>query len=709
MNHRTGFRLLTGLGAAALAFCAGAASAEKVDTIQFDQLDIQALQTANEVRTQQFGEIEHFAEPQQVALSPHNAGTIEQLADGRTVWRLRIESANAYNINLGTLYDVPPSTVMYLIDQAGNTPVRSFTADDNRDSGELWTPVIDGSAVEIYVETSADEFQQFADGFQITSVNLGFQTFGPSIFADPADDAAQRATDRCHIDVECSQADPWRDQVNSVGAYTIGGFGVCSGAMINNTEEDGTPYFMTAYHCLDSVGFNVNSMVVYWNFQNSTCRTPNSPASGQNGNGTLSQFTFGGILRMSHDASDWSLVELDNVPNPSFNVVYAGWDRRTSARTAGVGIHHPGVEEKRISFENGLPFFDSVFFQGQGNISTWGVSWDAGGVEGGSSGSPYFNNARRVIGTATAATFQDICFGQFTFYGRLDVAWNGGGTNSTRLSTWLDPNNTGAQFIDGLGDATPPQPFNLLTPANNATGVTDPPTFDWGDSANAEEYRVRVTATGGATVIDETIDASSSEFTATAGVLSQGASYTWSVIAINPAGTQLGTPTVSSFTMAEPAPAAFDLLSPVGASDVSLTPVLDWSDSDPGVTYSVRLRVTGTSTDLINTTTTDTSLDVASTTLGSLDFDTSYTWVVVAANSGGVTPATPSSATFSTEAEPVDCPADVDGSGFINADDLLLVLGNFGLASSDGDTNGDGLVNADDLLAILGAFGTACP
>jgi hypothetical protein len=36
------------------------------------------------------------------------------------------------------------------------------------------------------------------------------------------------------------------------------------------------------------------------------------------------------------------------------------------------------------------------------------------------------------------------------YYGRFNVSWTGGGTNSTRLSNWLDAGNTGATAINGL-------------------------------------------------------------------------------------------------------------------------------------------------------------------------------------------------------------------------------------------------------------------
>ncbi len=56
------------------------------------------------------------------------------------------------------------------------------------------------------------------------------------------------------------------------------------------------------------------------------------------------------------------------------------------------------------------------------------------------------------------------------------------------------------------------------------------------------------------------------------------------------------------------------------------------------------------------------------------------------------------------------CDGDANGDGLTNADDLLAVLGNFGLGQpglepADGDLNDDDLVNADDLLIVLGNFG----
>ena len=89
--------------------------------------------------------------------------------------------------------------------------------------------------------------------------------------------------------------------------------------MINNLRNDNTPYFLTANHCGINAS-NAPSMVVYWNFENSTCRTPGSAASGGVGDGDLSEFSTGAIFRAANAASDFCLVELDDVIDSSFGV-----------------------------------------------------------------------------------------------------------------------------------------------------------------------------------------------------------------------------------------------------------------------------------------------------------------------------------------------------------------------------------------------------
>ncbi len=54
-----------------------------------------------------------------------------------------------------------------------------------------------------------------------------------------------------------------------------------------------------------------------------------------------------------------------------------------------------------------------------------------------------------------------------------------------------------------------------------------------------------------------------------------------------------------------------------------------------------------------------------------------------------------------------ECPADLDGTGTVDFDDLVTLLAAFG-ASDAGDVDGDGITGFDDLVGLLAAFGP-CP
>jgi hypothetical protein len=274
-------------------------------------------------------------------------------------------------------------------------------------------------------------------------------------------------------------------------------------------------YFMTANHCGINSG-NAASLVVYWNYQNSFCRTPGSAASGQVGDGTLTQFHTGSFFRAANAASDFTLVELDDPPVTAYNHHWAGWDRSTgtqpcTATTPCASIHHPSTDEKRITYV--ITDMVSTSYGGTatpGDGSHLWAKWATdppgpftvpGVTEPGSSGSPLYNNAGRYVGqlhggpSSCGATGNNLS----DYYGRFSVSWTGGGTNSTRVSNWLDPGNTGATTTDGLnvftGPCTPPlAPTGVTAAAVSPTQIN----LSWSAATGATLYPVlRSTTNGG--------------------------------------------------------------------------------------------------------------------------------------------------------------------------------------------------------------------
>ena len=380
------------------------------------------------------GEPYRFAAPFAVEVTPASHGRWETTSDGRTaVWRLRVRSEGAVSINLGfTRYRMPPGGRLRVHTPGGEDAVGPYTEADNESHGELWTPVVPGDDAVIEVAAPADRVGELE--LQLGSVNRGFRDL---VATDPL-----RSHRTCNIDVACSQADPYRDQVGSVAKITIGGETSCTGTLLNNTARDLKPYLLTALHCFGGDSATLASTVVaYWNYQRTECGS---------GEGPTGQTQSGAILRAKW--GDAALLELDDDPDIALNVYFAGWNRGASPPTSAVTIHHPRGHHKSISVDDDALSLDGRYLR---------AAWDHGTTEGGSSGAPLFDEHRRIVGQLCCGRARCFAVG-FDLFGRLADAWSGGGSASSRLSDWLDPAGAGVTVLDGMDRNAGPQAVGTL-------------------------------------------------------------------------------------------------------------------------------------------------------------------------------------------------------------------------------------------------------
>lgn len=387
-----------------------------------------------ELTNQEPGRPIKFAEAYTTKIDVDNSGIWDASRQNTATWKLRIESKGALSLNLGfTQFYLPEGAELYIHNEDRSYSIGPFTNSDNDDHRQLWTPIIkdDVLIIELFIpENKKEELV-----LELTKINHDYLGFGRSFSGS------------CNLDVVCGQADgfdmvdAYRDIIQSVGAYHVNGVETCSGALINNAREDKTPYFLTANHCGVNAG-NAGSVVAYWNYQNSFCRQPDGQLSGQPGDGNLNQFNTGAINRANWAGSDVSLIEFDDPIRAEYDPYFSGWQNNFESTPIVIGIHHPGVEEKRISFD-----LDQVN-NAQGNYIRI-ADWDVGTTEGGSSGSPIFNDKKQIIGQlqgGLAACSNDL----WDEYGSINASWFGGGSSANSLQPWLDPDNTGITELDGF-------------------------------------------------------------------------------------------------------------------------------------------------------------------------------------------------------------------------------------------------------------------
>jgi lysyl endopeptidase len=567
-------------------------SLAQVSRLSLPAPDVAALLREDELRRGQ-DLPPRFAQPLPVHVTPATHGDWETLADGSLLWRLRVEALGALSLNLGfNRYRLPENGRLYLYTPDYKQMIRPFTAADNKEHGQLWTPILPGSEVVVAVTLPAAERHGLE--LLLTAVNYGYQEFGRST-----------RSGSCNVDVVCPEGDDWRDQIRSVAVISTGGSTFCTGFMVNNTAQDLTPYFMTARHCGVSAG-NAPSLVVYWNFENSICREVDTPGNGGPGDGSLSQFQTGSTFRAAYLPSDFTLVELDDEPDPAFNVYWAGWDATSDDSLWAVGIHHPRTNEKRISFEyNPTTTTSYLGHTSPGEGTHVRVEdWDLGTTEPGSSGSPLFNQDKRVVGQlhgGYAACGNDLA----DWYGRVSVSWTGGGTSASRLRDWLDPLNSGALVLDGR-DASP---FTLeIDPVHRYSCVPDDALFDVTVSTSSGfNLPVDLTVSG-------TPAGSSAGFTPNP-VTPPGASLLTigNTQAATPGSYELAvTGTAVTETYSVPAwlhlydetPGAITLLTPAnGATNVPAQPAFSWTAASQAGTYDLEIATDGAFNNVVHSAT----------------------------------------------------------------------------------------------------------
>ncbi len=417
-------------------FSIGQKSLAGVDTKAMIDVNVAALlaEDAARGRAERPGPI-RFAQAIDVELNLTNSGTWLDLSDGSRIWRLRIQSDGAKSINLGfTVYELPDGAKLWIYDPIGDHVEGPFTSENRTRAGELWTPIILGPEVVVELFVPADPASEPV--LEIGKVNHGYRFFGG--IGDKAGN--------CNIDVVCPAGNAWGDQIRSVAVYTLNGMWTCTGQLLNNTNQDFTPYFLTANHCGIN-GINDATMVFYWNYESPVCMA--------HGGGSLADNQAGATLRANWATSDFALVELDAAPDPEFNVYYDGWDATGGIPPSTVCIHHPSCDEKSISFDNdaaNITDYDDDTIDPSSNH--WRVVWDTGTTEHGSSGSCLYDTSNGLcIGQLHGGDASCAFLDGPDWFGKLSVSWNGGGAANNRLRNWLDPANTGVLTLAG---AEPP-------------------------------------------------------------------------------------------------------------------------------------------------------------------------------------------------------------------------------------------------------------
>jgi len=373
-----------------------------------------------------------------------NDGQWTILENGDRIWRIKFQSKDALSLNfIFDKFRLPQGAKLYLYNDNKTDLLGAYTSANNNINNSLGTWIVESDTVWIeYYEPAKVTNQATLHINTITHAYRNAQTAKDlKVLGDSGN---------CNHDVDCPIGNDWENHKDlnkkSVALILNNGADWCSGALINNTGNNGIPYFLTANHCIQ--GQNTANWVFRfgWISPNPVCAaTTNST------NGPTNMQINGAVVKANNANSDFALLQLNSNIPAAWDRTWTGWDKTDTTPNFVVGIHHPRGDIMKICRDNAgtIPVLSGGVYEWE--ITTAGGGWEIGVTEGGSSGSPLFNQDGRVIGqlhrgAATCSGTNDN--NQYDQYGRFGISWDAISGSSNQLKPWLDPNNTNQNVLD---------------------------------------------------------------------------------------------------------------------------------------------------------------------------------------------------------------------------------------------------------------------
>lgn len=422
----------------------------EVDHIFVNPPDMDLVRTEDDY-FEKNGEMLRVSRSLDVEFNMENSGSWSYLPDGTAIWRLTItsEDAQALSMHYNEFY-IPEGGELFLYNENKRHVIGAFTSINNPTKTDLFsTAILQGETTTLeYIKPAWLEEDARINIFSISYFYRGVE--GLVGYYKETKATSYGASGACEVDVACPEGNNWQDEKRGVALIFItdgatGGF--CSGTLVNNTNEDGTPYFLTADHCGGTDQASMGMWEFYFNYEAPSCNYTGAEPSYD----MVAGCTFR-ARGPEVGGSDFLLLELNSTPPAGYGVYYNGWDLSTTGATSAIGIHHPAGDIKKIS--KGGALTTSSYPDAEPNVH-WEVVWEAtatnhGVTEGGSSGSPIFNETtKKVVGTLTGGAASCANQTDPDYYGKIDYHWeSNGGSNADQLQPWLDPSNTVTE-LDG--------------------------------------------------------------------------------------------------------------------------------------------------------------------------------------------------------------------------------------------------------------------
>ncbi len=383
------------------------------------------------------------------------SGEWSTLPDGQKVCKIAVKSPEAKGIILSySEFYIPEGGKLFIYNADKDQILGAYTHNTNPVGKEFSTEIVYGDELILeYVNSQKEDLPR------IKIADIGY------VYSDyrntTRDEIGFGKSKSCEVNINCSEGTNWQRQKRGV-AKTFTKIGnawyACSGTLINNTEEDFIPYYLSAYHCFftSTNSADFNTMQFYFHYELDGCDNASETEAQVN---ARTKTMIGAQLLVAnpiYGGIDGALLKLKTDIPENYDLVFNGWDISTTAASSGVSIHHPSADVKKISTYT-TSLRTGTYLDRDG-VSTANAHWlvrfvatsnGHGITEGGSSGSPLFNQDGRIVGTLTGGSTTCANPNQDDYYSKFYYQWDKGNDDSGKqMKEYLDPNNKGLSHLD---------------------------------------------------------------------------------------------------------------------------------------------------------------------------------------------------------------------------------------------------------------------
>lgn len=300
-----------------------------------------------------------------------------------------------------------------------------------------WTPSVQGEAVLLELEVSpADKANLSVQLAQ--AIHMVKDAVKASV-----EDAQAKASCALNKDATCTPS----LAANAVAVMDFVDNGVpltCTGTLIADRAKSGTPYFLTANHCIKNQAV-ASTLETTWFWRSAACNSAQLNPNNIKLSGGA-DFLYGAPEVSPSPGNpvgtDTTLLRLRSAPPAG--AVFAGWNtdaQALSTTTNYAGLHHPNRDLLKRSdgllVKYGIVTTAGVFASTRGTDPMLVIDWAPGKglTESGSSGSALFLNADtnpQVVGQLWGGATSCTNPNGVDAYGRFDLAYENG------LIQWLN-------------------------------------------------------------------------------------------------------------------------------------------------------------------------------------------------------------------------------------------------------------------------------